>query len=251
MNNNAIMQKLSLLNLNGAKSAYMRQSEDINYQNLSFNERFYNILESQEIYNANQKTKMLQKLSKIKDKQATLSNIDYIPKRQINKDLILDLASMNFIRHHQNVIVTGCTGSGKSYMIQAIGNRAIEEGFKTFYIRVPILIEEMKIARATGTYINTLKKYQRYNLLILDDFGISQMSSDDAINLLEILEDRVQLSSTIIASQLPVANWYEYLNNNTVADAILDRLVHSSHRIELQGGSMRKIKSTIKKFDEN
>ena len=85
----------------------------------------------------------------------------------------------------------------------------------------------------------------------LDDFGISQMSSDDAINLLEILEDRVQVNSTIIASQLPVANWYEYLNNNTVADAILDRLVHSSHRIELEGGSMRRIKSTIKKVDEN
>ena len=122
---------------------------------------------------------------------------------------------------------------------------------RTYYIRVPTLLEEIKIARATGTYINTLKKYQRFQLLILDDFGISQMSSDDAINLLEILEDRVQVNSTIIASQLPVANWYEYLNNNTVADAILDRLVHSSHRIELEGGSMRRIKSTIKKVDEN
>jgi DNA replication protein DnaC len=251
MNNNTIIQKLTELNLGGAKSAYIRQSEDITYQNLSFNERLYNLLETQEIHNANQKTKMLQKLSKIKDKQATLSNIEYIPKRQINKDLLLELASMNFIRHHQNIIATGCTGSGKSFIIQALGNRAIEEGFKTFYIRVPILLEELKIARATGTYINILKKYQRYNLLILDDFGIAQMSSDDTINFLEIIENGVDLTSIIIASQLPVSSWYEYLNNKTVADAILDRLVNSSHRIELQGGSMRKIKSTIKKYGEN
>jgi DNA replication protein DnaC len=251
MNNNTLIQKLSELNLHGAKSAYMRQSEDINYQSLSFNERLYNLLESQEIYNANAKTKMLQKLSKIKDKQAGVANIDYIAKRQINKDLILELASMNFIRHHQNIIATGCTGSGKSFIIQALGNRAIEDGFKTFYIRVPILLEELKIARATGTYINTLKEYQRYNLLVLDDFGIAQMHSDDAINFLEIIENAVDVNSIIIASQLPVSAWYDYLNNKTVADAILDRLVNSSHRIELHGGSMRKIKSTIKKFDGN
>lgn len=158
---------------------------------------------------------------------------------------------MNFIRQHQNIIATGCTGSGKSFIVQALGNRAIEEGFKTFYIRVPILLEELKIARATGTYINILKKYQRYNLLILDDFGIAQMSSDDTINFLEIIENGVDVNSIIIASQLPVSSWYDYLNNKTVADAILDRLVNSSHRIELHGGSMRKIKSTIKKFDEN
>lgn len=251
MNNNTLIQKLSELNLNGAKSAYMRQSEDINYQALSFNERLYNLLETQEIYNANAKTKMLQRFSKIKDKQATIANIDYIAKRQINKDLILELASMNFIRHHQNIIAAGCTGSGKSFIIQALGNRAIEEGFKTFYIRVPILLEELKIARATGVYINILKKYQRYNLLILDDFGIAQMSSDDTINFLEIIENAVDVNSIVIASQLPVSSWYDYLSNKTVADAILDRLVNSSHRIELHGGSMRKIKSTIKKFDEN
>ena len=141
MNSNAIIQKLTELNLNGAKSAFIRQAEDVNYQALSFNERFYNILESQEIYNANAKTKMLQKLSKIKEKQATIANIDYIPKRQINKDLILELASMNFIRYRQNIIAVGCTGSGKSFIIQALGNRAIEEGFKTFYIRVPLLLK--------------------------------------------------------------------------------------------------------------
>jgi DNA replication protein DnaC len=250
MNNSTIIQKLSDLNYIGAKNEYIRQTEDINYQSLSFNERLYSLLESQDIYLSNQKINMLRKLSKIRDKQASIANIDYLPKRKINKQLIIELASMNFIKSYQNVIVSGCTGSGKTYCIQALGNRAIENGYKTYYIRVPTLLEEIKIARATGTYINILKKYQRFQLLILDDFGISQMSSDDAINLLEILEDRVQISSTIIASQLPVSSWYEYLNNNTVADAILDRLVHSSHRLELQGGSMRRIKSTIKKFDE-
>jgi len=250
MNNSQIIQILQKLNLDGAKIAFQRQSEDVNYQTLAFNERLYNLLESHQIYLDNKKISMHQKLSKIKDRQASIANIDYIPRRELNKSLILDLASMNFIRAYQNVIITGKTGVGKSYLAQAIGNRAIEDGFKAYYIRVPTLLEEIKIARATGVYINTLKKYQKFKLLILDDFGISSMSSDDSLNLLEIIEDRVQTHSTIIVSQLPVSSWYDYLNNNTIADAILDRLVHSSHRLELQGGSMRKEKSTIIKNDE-
>lgn len=114
-------------------------------------------------------------------------------------------------------------------------------------MRVPTLLEDIKLSRADGTYTNLLKRYSKFQLLILDDFGISQISTDDATNLFEIIEDRTQLNSTIITSQLPVSQWYDYLNNDTVADAILDRVVHSSHRIELEGESMRKLRSKIGK----
>ena len=251
MNQTTIINKINDLKYDGLKTAYLRQIEDTSYNKLSFDERLYNLLESQEIFLHNKRISMNFKLSKINDKQAVIDDIDYSVKRKIDKSIIKDLANMNFIRNHQNIIITGKTGTGKSYISQALGNRAIIDGFKVYYIRVPTLLEEIKIARATGTYTNLLRKYSRFEVLILDDFGTSTISTDDATNLFEIIEDRTEINSTIITSQLPVSSWYDYLNNDTVADAILDRLVHSSHRIELEGGSMRRIKSTIKKVEEN
>ena len=185
-------------------------------------------------------------LPKIKDKQAALDAIDYTPSRKINKTQILSLAALNFIHAKQNIIITGKTGTGKSYLAQALANKAIIDGYRVYYIRTPSLLEEIKIARLDGTYKNLLKKYSRFKVLVLDDFGVAPMQADDATNLFEIIEDRTELNSTIITSQLPVSEWYNYLNNNTIADAILDRIVHSSHRVELSGPSMRKIKSSIK-----
>ncbi len=251
MNDTLIMHKLTHLGLTGMKESYQRQSENVSYHELCFNERIYDLLEAQEIYLANKKIKMNLKLSKIKDKQACLEAIEYLPKRMLNKSLLLDLSKMNFLRAFQNIIITGKTGSGKSYLAQALANRAIVEGFRTYYVRVPSLLEEIKLSRVDGTYATMLRKYARFQLLILDDFGISPMSMDDAVNLFEIIEDRTLVSSTIIASQLPVAHWHDYLNHNTIADAILDRVVHSSHRIQLEGGSMRRLKSTIQNKGEN
>ena len=208
-------------------------------------EELYNLLEAQEIFQHNKKIKMNLRVSKIKDKQASLEELEYKVARGLNKEQILSLASMNFIRAYQNIIITGKTGTGKSYLAQALANKSIVDGFRAYYIRVPSLLEQIAIARADGTYTNFLRKLAKFNLLILDDFGINPLSADDATNLLEIIEDRVNLSSVIITSQLPVSKWYEYLNNDTVADAILDRIVHSSHRIEMKGDSMRKIMSKL------
>jgi len=146
---------------------------------------------------------------------------------------------MNFLKAKQNIIINGKTGCGKSFLAQALGNRAIHEGFTVYYIRTSTLLEEIKLSRIDGTYTNLVKRFARYKLLILDDFGVSPISVDDATNLFEIIEIRSQLSSTIITSQLPVKDWYGYLQNNIVADAILDRVVHSSHRIEIEGDSLR------------
>jgi DNA replication protein DnaC len=128
---------------------------------------------------------------------------------------------------------------------QALGNRAIIDGFTVYYIRTATLLEDIKLARLSGSYTNLIKKFARYKLLIIDDFGVTPISSDDTTNLFEIIEARSQVSSTIITSQLPVKDWYGYLQNNTAADAILDRIVHSSHRVEIEGESMRKITSNI------
>ena len=188
---------------------------------------------------------MNHRLSKIKDKQAALDAIEYSTKRELNKEQIRSLATLDFIRSNQNIIITGKTGTGKSYLAQAFANRAIYDGFKAYYIRTPSLLEEIRISRIDGTYTNLLKKYSRFQLLVLDDFGVAPMIEDDATNLFEIIEDRAQINSTIITSQLEVKEWYEYINNNTIADAILDRIIHSSHRIKVMGDSMRKVYGAV------
>jgi len=247
MNQATVIDKINDLKYKGFKEAYLRQVEDINYHNLGFEDRLYNLLDSEYIYLQNKRIQMNSRLSKIKDKQAAVESIEYLAKRRIDKGQILSLITMDFIRAYQNIIITGKTGTGKSYIAQALGNRAIVDGFKVYYVRTPTLLEEIKLSRVDGTYTNLLKKYSRFNLLILDDFGVTPMEADDTTNLFEIIEGRSQINSTIITSQLPVSQWYNYLNNNTIADAILDRVIHSSHRIELEGDSMRKIKSDIEK----
>ena len=246
MDHTTIINKLTELSYKGFKEAYLHQIEDVNYDSLSFGDRLYQLLDAQDIFLRNKRIVMNHRLSKIKDKQAALDAIDYTPSRKINKTQILSLAALNFIHAKQNIIITGKTGTGKSYLAQALANKAIVDGYRVYYIRTPSLLEEIKISRLDGTYTNLLKKYSRFKVLILDDFGVAPMLADDATNLFEIIEDRTELNSTIITSQLPVSEWYNYLNNNTIADAILDRIVHSSHRVELSGPSMRKIKSSIK-----
>ena len=246
MQQTTVINKINDLGYQGFKEAYLRQIEDVNYNQLSFEERLHNLLEAQEIFLQNKRISTNLRASKIKDKQAAVEDIDYSSKRKIDRQTMQALITMDFIRNHQNIIVTGKTGTGKSFIAQALANRAILDGFKVIYIRVPTLLEDIKIARADGTYTNLLRKYSRFQLLILDDFGVSQMSADDTSNLFEIIEEKTDVNSIIITSQLPVSKWYDYLNNDTVADAILDRVVHS-HRIELEGESMRKLRSKINK----
>jgi DNA replication protein DnaC len=243
MTHTQLTEKITNLGYQGFKEAYQRQSEDIAYTKMSFEERVYQLLDAQEIFLKNKRITMNHRLSKIKDKQAAIDAIDYQPQRRIDRSQIQSLAQLNFIEARQNIIITGKTGTGKSYLAQAFANRAIYDGFRVYYVRTQSLHEEIRSSSIDGTYTNLLKKYSRFKLLILDDFGIAPMVEDDATNLFEIIEDRTNINSTIITSQLPVSEWYNYLNNNTIADAILDRIVYSSHRIELEGESMRKINS--------
>lgn len=243
MTHTQLIEKISGLGYQGFKEAYQRQSEEIAYSTMSFEERVYQLLDAQEIFLKNKRITMNHRLSKIKDKQASLDAIDYQPQRRIDRAQMQSLSQLNFIEQRQNIIITGKTGTGKSYLAQALANHAIHDGFRVYYVRTPSLLEEIRLSRIDGTYTNLLKKYSRFKLLILDDFGIAPMVEDDAVNLFEIIEDRTNINSTIITSQLPVSEWYTYLNNNTIADAILDRIVYSSHRITLEGESMRKVHS--------
>lgn len=247
MTQTTVINKINDLKYKGFKEAYLRQIEDVNYHNLTFEDRLYNLLDSEYVFLQNKRIAMNSRLSRIKDKQAMVEEIEYTAKRNLNKAQILSLITMDFIRAKQNLIITGKTGTGKSYLAQALGNRSIIDGFTVYYIRIATLLEDIKVARIDGTYTNLIKRFARYKLLIIDDFGISPISCDDTTNLFEIIEARSEQNSTIITSQLPVKDWYGYLNNNTAADAILDRIASTSHRVELEGESMRRIKSNIDK----
>ncbi len=241
MDSTTVINKINDLNFKGLKESYLRQLEDVNYHSLSFEDRLYNLLDCEYIFLQNKRIERNSRASQIKNKQALIEEIDYTPKRKLDKTQMLALITMDFIRAKQNIIITGKTGTGKSFLAQALGNRAIIDGFGVYYIRMANLLESIKMARIDGSYTNLVKKYSRYKLLIIDDFGVTPISADDTTNLFEIVEARSEISSTIITSQLAVKEWYGYLNNNTAADAILDRVANTSHRIELEGPSRRKM----------
>ena len=157
--------------------------------------------------------------------------------------MILSLASGEYIAKGQNILITGATGVGKSFLAQALAKQAIFEGYSARYYRVTRLLEEIKIARLDGSYTKTLQKLSRISLLILDDFGVTPLKADELNDLFEVVEERTLSGSTIITAQLPVKEWHNYLGSATIADAMMDRLIYSAHRIEMKGESMRKVLS--------
>jgi DNA replication protein DnaC len=160
--------------------------------------------------------------------------------RGIDKNQIMRLAECAFIDKKENILITGSTGIGKSYLASAIGQQACTQGYRVMYLNTSKLFSKLKIAKADGSYINEIAKIERQHLIILDDFGIQPLDVQNRSMLMEIIEDRHQKSSTIITSQVPVSKWYEVIAEQTIADAILDRLIHNAHRLELKGESLRK-----------
>jgi DNA replication protein DnaC len=236
-----LTQQLDILGCSGFKAALQRQSEDANYTQLTFEERLYQLLEAEQSERTNKKIKRLLSQAKFKDRQASLDAIAYSSKRGIERSQILSLASGEYIAKGQNILITGATGVGKSFLAQALAKQAIFEGYSAKYYRVTRLLEEVKLARLEGSYTKTIQKLSRINLLILDDFGVTALKADELSDLFEVIEERTFAGSTIITAQLPVKEWHNYLGNATIADAMMDRLIYSAHRIEMKGESMRKV----------
>lgn len=172
--------------------------------------------------------------------KASVEDIHYHADRSIDRNQIMRLADCTFIERNENLLITGSTGIGKSYIASAIGYQACTRAYKVYYASTPKLFAKLKMAKADGSYVKEIGKIERQQLLILDDFGIQPFDAQSRAALMEIIEDRHGKSSLIITSQLPVAKWHEVIGEKTIADAILDRIVHSAHRIELKGESMRK-----------
>jgi DNA replication protein DnaC len=248
MLNEQTLEKLYAMKLNGMAEAFAEQLQQANIDELVFEERIGLLVDRQWIWKEDRRMKRLLKNAKFKI-NACIEDIDYKSPRGIDKSVILRLASCDWIKHAQNIIVIGATGVGKTYLACALANRACRSGYCAFYARAPRLFQDLAIARADGSYAKLMNKLAKAKVLIIDDLGLTPMTDSERRDLLEIIEDRHGLSSTIVASQLPVESWHDNIGDPSIADAILDRLVHNAHRINLKGDSMRKKRSDLTQND--
>lgn len=236
---NTTKEKLKQLKFKGMLRALEEQLQVADINDLPFEERFGFLIDREVIERENRRFQNRLRQAKLRQ-DAFVENIDYKNHRGLEKSVILSLASCEWINKKQNIIITGPTGAGKSYLACALAQKACREGFNSIYERLPRLFQELTIAKGDGRYIKILDKIGRVDVLILDDWGITIMNESQRKDLLEIIEDRYNTRSTIIASQLPLDKWHELIGDPIVADALLDRLIHNAHKIQMKGESMRK-----------
>ena len=240
------ISKLYAMKLNGMAESLTEQLQHPHAHDLSFEERFALLVDQQWTWTENRRMKRLLHNARLKI-NACIEDIDFRTPRGLDKSVILHLANGNWISNTHNIIITGPTGVGKTYLACALANRACRMGFQSYYIRLPQLFQQLTIARADGSYPTLMKKLLKANVLVIDDLGLAPMNAPERRDLLEVIEDRHGIASTIVAAQLPIEHWHENIRDPTIADAILDRLVHNAHKIHLKGESMRKLHSHLTK----
>ena len=238
------LDQLKSLRLDGMARAFEEQLAQPGAAALSFEERIAMIIDREVSFRDTKRVTRLLKQAKLKVGSACLEDVDYRPGRGLEKKLLAALGSGDWIRHHHNGLITGPTGSGKTWLACALGNAACRQGFSVLYVRLPRLFEELRIAHGDGSFTRRLVALAKTDVLLIDDWGLAPPSAAERSDLLEVLDDRVGTRSTVITSQLPIEHWHEYLGEPTLADAILDRILHSSHRLTLAGESMRKARKS-------
>lgn len=238
------LEKLTTLRFTGMAAALQEQLQMNSLDDMSFEERLGLLLDREMA--VRETRKMQTRLRKAKLRQdSCIEDIDFRHPRGLDKSLVTRLAGCEWVKERNNLIITGPTGVGKTYLACAFAQKACREGFNTLYLRTTKLFEDLTLAKGDGRYLKLLTAFAKTDLLVLDDYGFTQLSQEQRHDLLEILEDRHGLKSTLVTSQLPIDHWHEQIGDPTMADAILDRLVHSAHKIQLKGESMRKKKAHL------
>ena len=239
MNNEATLQKMSMMRLWGMSNAFKNMIETGILKDMSPGEALAHLVDSEYDERFTNKLKRLISMADFRY-CASINELSYGKSRNLDKDLILSLTDCSWIKKSENIIITGSTGVGKSYLACSVGNLACLNGCKVLYLNAMKLFQELKLSKNDGSYLKVLQKISKKDLVIIDDFGLHPMDSLSSMILLEILEDRYERKSVIITSQYPTGSWFELIPDKTYADAICDRLIHKSVKIDLEGPSLRK-----------
>jgi DNA replication protein DnaC len=242
MNTTETLSQMLNLRLQGMHHAYRSQLELPMDQQLEAHELVAQLLQSEQLHRAHEKTSYYLKLAKLR-LPATVEQVECSAARNLTKQQLALFVEGRYLQQGENLLITGATGCGKSYLACALGHQACIHGYKTTYLNMNRLIEKVTLSKLDGSYIKLLNHLEKQTLIILDDFGLQPLTQEIRLTLLQLLEDRYGKKSIIITSQLPVAKWYEYINDPTLADAILDRLTANAQRIELKGESLRRKKT--------
>jgi DNA replication protein DnaC len=234
------LDKLHGLKLPAMAQAWTEQQQHADVQALSFDERFGLLVEAEWLARENKRLARALREAKLKLPHACIEAIDYPARRELDKAVIRQLATCRWIAEHQQVLVVGATGTGKTFIACALANQACRRGYRAYYRRASRLFDDLKLARADGTYGRLLGKLARLDVLLIDDWGLAPPQEQERRDLLDLLEDRYGTRSTIVTSQLPPGQWHDHIGEPTLADAICDRLLHNAHRLVLKGPSRRK-----------
>ncbi|HHD56936.1 MAG TPA: AAA family ATPase [Desulfobulbaceae bacterium] len=238
------LEKLTTMRFTGMAAALEEQMQMDGHLDMTFEERLGLLLDREQAVRETRRMKTRLRKAKLRQ-QASVEDIDFRHPRGLDKSLVVRLADCEWIKKRNNLIITGPTGVGKSYLACAFAEKACREGFSALYLRTTKLFEDLSLAKGDGRYLKLLTSYAKTDLLVLDDYGLLELNQEQRHDLLEILEDRHGLKSTLVTSQLPVEHWHEQIGDPTLADAILDRLVHSAHKLKLEGDSMRKKRANL------
>jgi DNA replication protein DnaC len=233
------LTQLRSLRLDGMVHAIEEQATSTATTALEFDARLTLLVQSEIAWRDNRRVERLLKAAKLKVNSACVEDINWRASRSLDRSLVATLAGGDWLRNAQNLLITGMTGCGKTWLACALAHQAARSGFSVLYTRAARLFDELQVAHGDGSFARRLAQLAKLDLLVIDDFAISPMGAAERNDLLELLDDRVGMRSTLITSQLPVKAWHTYLDDPTLADAILDRVVHSSHKIELKGKSLR------------